>query len=160
MLKYFESSLTGNIIGFISLGIGIIGLIITITTMKSAKRIEKSIEIEKIKAIDKTRFNEYKRNALSKLQNKRRIVLSENTLSYNICNDIISIINDLKGYTNILIPDDLEKLNILYKETKSFSLDIYSLQPKSSHLTPEHITKFDEIISEIINILNKGEYNI
>lgn len=160
MPEFFESSLTGNIIGIFSLLIGIIGLILTALTMRSAKKIEKTIKAEKIKAIDKTRFNEYKRNALTKLQTKRAVVLSENTLSYNLCNDILSIINDLKGYTNILVSDDLNKLNTLYKEIKSFSLKLYSLQPESSTLTPDHISKFDEIVSKIINILNNGEYNI
>lgn len=46
-----ESSLTGNIIGVLSLLLGIISIILTIKTMKTAKRIETDMEEAKIVAL-------------------------------------------------------------------------------------------------------------
>lgn len=60
MIVVLKDSLTGNIVGIISLIIGIISLIITVKTMRSARRIERDIKEAEVKAIDKDRFNKYK----------------------------------------------------------------------------------------------------
>lgn len=53
MIVVLKDSLTGNIVGIISLIIGIISLIITVKTMRSARRIERDIKEAEVKAIDK-----------------------------------------------------------------------------------------------------------
>ena len=60
MEDYLSSSLTGNIIGSISLVIGLVSLIITIKTMKTASRIEREVKEAQIVALDKKRFQERK----------------------------------------------------------------------------------------------------
>ena len=55
-MDILESSLTGNIIGALSFFLGIISIILTITTMKTAKRIEIDMKEAKINTLDKNRF--------------------------------------------------------------------------------------------------------
>ena len=49
MIVVLKDSLTGNIVGIISLIIGIISLIITVKTMRSARRIERDIKEAEVK---------------------------------------------------------------------------------------------------------------
>lgn len=64
LIVVLKDSLTGNIVGIISLIIGIISLIITVKTMRSARRIERDIKEAEVKAIDKDRFNKYKESCI------------------------------------------------------------------------------------------------
>ena len=52
-MDIFVSPLVGNTIGVISLLVGVAGLIITIKTMKSAKRIEADMKKAQISALNK-----------------------------------------------------------------------------------------------------------
>lgn len=92
----------GNIVGVFSLLVGIIGIAITVKTMKSAKRIESEIKREKTIALDKRRFNNNKDDYLKKIKAKRSAASKSQVLSYTLCNDVLSIINDLRGYKNII----------------------------------------------------------
>lgn len=66
IIDILKSSITGNIVGVFSLLVGIIGIVITIKTMKSAKRIESEIKREKTIALDKRCFNKNKDDYLKK----------------------------------------------------------------------------------------------
>lgn len=52
-MKILQSTATGNFIGIISLIVGVIGIVLTVRTMKSAKRIEEQIKKEAARALDK-----------------------------------------------------------------------------------------------------------
>lgn len=101
MIVVLKDSLTGNIVGIISLIIGIISLIITVKTMRSARRIERDIKEAEVKAIDKDRFNKYKESCIKKLELKRKVVADEGVVTYSlammywqilmICGDMIEL---------------------------------------------------------------------
>mgnify|MGYP000563956142 CR=1 FL=1 len=99
MIVVLKDSLTGNIVGIISLIIGIISLIITVKTMRSARRIERDIKEAEVKAIDKDRFNKYKESCIKKLELKRKVVADEGVILYAmmywqilmICGDMIEL---------------------------------------------------------------------
>lgn len=153
-MDILRSSLTGNIVGILSLLIGIIGVIITVKTMKSAKRIELDIKEAKIKALDKKRFNKDREGYLKKLNTKRNAASRNKVLSYSLCNDVLSIINDLKGY-NILTVSDKEMMEQKWDKLRDISLVLQ--EDKNSN---EILQDFDVIVSSIINILSKGEYDL
>ena len=140
--------------GILSLLIGIIGVIITVKTMKSAKRIELDIKEAKIKALDKKRFNKDREGYLKKLNTKRNAASRNKVLSYSLCNDVLSIINDLKGY-NILTVSDKEMMEQKWDKLRDISLVLQ--EDKNSN---EILQDFDVIVSSIINILSKGEYDL
>ena len=73
IMNILESSQVGNIIGIFSLLIGVIGIVITIKTMKSAKRIEAEIKREKTLALDKRHF--YKNKNEKKCSVKRSVII-------------------------------------------------------------------------------------
>lgn len=153
-MDILRSSLTGNIVGILSLLIGIIGVIITVRTMKSAKRIEFDIKEAKIKALDKKRFNKDREGYLKKLNTKRNAASRNKVLSYSLCNDVLSIINDLKGY-DILTVSDKEMMEQKWDKLRDISLVLQ--EDKNSN---EILQDFDVIVSSIINILSKGEYDL
>ena len=82
MMEFWESAILSNIVGICSLVIGFAGLIITVKTMRSAKRIEEDIKEAQSLALDKSRFRKYKEKASKSLNRKRKAVKEENTISF------------------------------------------------------------------------------
>ena len=139
MIEILKSSLIGNTIGIVSLIVGIISLIITIKTMRSAKRIERDIKEAEAKAVDKDRFNKYK---------------EEGVITYSLCNDVLASLNDLRGYGRIISEKDIDFINEKRRELMEISKELNG-QKKDNW---EASQKFDVIVSDILNILRKGEY--
>lgn len=154
-MNILESSQVGNIIGIFSLLIGVIGIVITIKTMKSAKRIEAEIKREKTLALDKRRFNKNKDSYLKKLKTKRNAALKGQVLSYALCNDVLSIINDLRGYKNIIVKTDMSVIDEQWDKLKRISLILQEGKKDNCNLQ-----EFDVIVSTVMNVLSKGEYDL
>lgn len=155
MEDFISSSLSGNIIGSISLIIGIISLLITVKTMKTASRIEIEVKKAQIVALDKKRFKEKKNEYIKKLTSKRNAVLKNQVLSLALCNDVLSITNDIKGYNTIILEEDLEVIEQERKRIQGISLQVQNKQNMNGC-----IQEFDYIVSLITSILNKGEYDL
>lgn len=155
MMNILRSSLTGNVMGMFSLFIGIISIVITVKTMKSAKRIEIEIRKEKTIALDKRRFNQNKDDYLKKLRSKRNAALKNQVLSYALCNDVLSIINDLKGHKNIIVETDMSVIDEQWNRLKQISLILQEEKKNNSSLQ-----EFDVIVSTVMNVLSKGEYDL
>lgn len=155
IMNILESSQVGNIIGIFSLLIGVIGIVITIKTMKSAKRIEAEIKREKTLALDKRRFNKNKDSYLKKLKTKRNAALKGQVLSYALCNDVLSIINDLRGYKNIIVKTDMSVIDEQWDKLKRISLILQEGKKDNCNLQ-----EFDVIVSTVMNVLSKGEYDL
>lgn len=152
MVDFFCSSLVGNTIGVVSLIVGIVSLIITIKTMKTAARIEAEVRAENIKTLDKKRFNDNKPSFEKKLTAKRKAVLTNQTLSLNMCNDVLSIINDIKGYNTVISKEDIVIIEQQRNELQRISQD---LQNKVN--VNENVQAFDCVVAVILNILAKGD---
>lgn len=155
MMGVFKSSLTGNIVGIISLLVGLVGIIITVKTMKSAKRIEEDLKNAQINALDKKRFHEARSTTLVKLRTKRKAAQREGIISINLCNDVLTIINDLKGYSNILSDMDQMVIEESGKELKRITSSI-----QNTKCTNDNVIDFDKAVADIINMLSKGEYEL
>ncbi len=155
IMNILKSSLTGNVIGIFSLFVGIIGIVITVKTMKSAKRIEMEIKREKTIALDKRRFNKNKDDYLKKLKSKRGAASKNQVLSYALCNDVLSIINDLRGYKNIIVETDMSVIDEQWNRLKRISLILQDGKKDNSSLQ-----EFDVIVSTVMNVLSKGEYDL
>ena len=153
-MKILESSVTGNIMGFCSILLGIISIILTIRTMKTATRIEREMKEAKITALDRNRFQKDKVEYLKTLQAKRKSVSETQVLSYQSCNNVLSIINDIKGYDSIITNADMDIIKQQWDKLRQIS---FLLQEKRKN---ETVKEFDVIVSTIINILSKGEYEL
>ena len=154
MIEILKSSLIGNMIGIVSLIIGIISLIITIKTMRSAKRIERNIKEAEVKAVDKDRFNKYKEGCIKRLELKRKVAVEEGVITYPLCNDVLARLNDLRGYGRIISEKDIDFINEKRRELMEISKELNG-QKKDNW---EASQKFDVIVSDVLNILRKGEY--
>ena len=150
-----ESSLTGNIIGVLSLLLGIVSIILTIKTMKTAKRIEIDMKEAKIIAFDKNRFKKDKEEYLKKLKAKRKVASKNQVLSYKLCNDVLSIINDIKGFDSIIMDADMSSIKQQWIKLQEISS---LLQDEKSG--GDKLQEFDLVVSTITNILSKGEYEL
>ena len=154
MIEILKSSLIGNTIGIVSLIVGIISLIITIKTMRSAKRIERDIKEAEAKAVDKDRFNKFKEGCIKRLELKRKVAAEEGVITYSLCNDVLASLNDLRGYGRIISEKDIDFINEKRRELMEISKELNG-QKKDNW---EASQKFDVIVSDILNILRKGEY--
>ena len=156
-MDIFVSPLVGNTIGVISLLVGVAGLIITIKTIKTEKRIEADMKKAQISALNKKRFHKFKDVAVRKLEKRRKATQEERIISLNYCNDILVIINDLKGYSSILSDEDQKIAEESWKKLKEIASSIQSV---NYQCTNDNVVDFDAIIANIINMLNKGEYEL
>lgn len=158
-MEVLQSAVTGNIIGIISLIVGVIGVLLTVITMKSAKRIEEQIKKETALALDKEHFREYREKCIKKLKSNRRNVLQEKRVSYSLYRDTISILNDLKEYKTVMTKDDLESIRQEREKLIKTSEELYRLKNKKK-VNGDDLQQFDESIAIILGILKKGEYVI
>lgn len=154
-MDILESSLTGNIIGALSLILGIISILLTIKTMKTAKRIEIDMKEAKIVALDKNRFKKNKEGYLKKLNAKRGAASRNQVLSYRLCNDVLSIINDIKGYDSIIMDADMRIIEQQWNKLQQISSALQDVKSGNKNLQ-----EFDVVVSTITNILCKGEYEL
>ena len=148
-----SSSIVGNIVGIISLLIGIISLIWTIITYGMTKKIEKKFPDAQARAINKKNFKEYRSEAIKTLNSRQKSVKDAGKISHKVCNDIISICSRIKGYDQELHKEDLERIESLYEK-------IVSLTRNGELLKTEGMIVFIEVTSSLINILEKGEYDL
>ena len=128
-MHILEMAITGNIIGLISMLISLVGLMITIFTMNSAKRIEKEVVKLKSKAIYMSKLHDFKPNACETLRRNRNAASKADLLTKRACNDILTIIGEMQGFEN----------------AKELKKGLY-------------VKEFIKITSVLINILEKGEY--
>ena len=108
----------------------------------------------KITALDRNRFQKDKVEYLKTLQAKRKSVSETQVLSYQSCNNVLSIINDIKGYDSIITNADMDIIKQQWDKLRQIS---FLLQEKRKN---ETVQEFDVIVSTIINILSKGEYEL
>ena len=148
-----SSPYMGNVIGLISLGIGIIGLVLTIVTYLAAKRIENRLNKEKANAINKMHFNEYKANAIRTLKNRQSAVKNAGKVTKQACNELVEICNKIKGYENTVSKEDLLRIDELYSK-------LLFLHKDKNYVKEDGLITYTEITMGLINILEKGEYEI
>lgn len=155
VINFISSSITGNIVGLVSLLVGMVSLVITIITLNSAKRIENEIKQEKIKAINKSKFNKHREEIGRSLSQKRNAAKKQHKISFNLCLDILSTINDLLAYETIFEKNDYSKI---VQSKEKLNQIVEALKKERNNVAI--YSEFDEIISGLINILEKGEYDI
>lgn len=155
IIAILGSAIYGNIIGTISLIVGIYGVYISKKTMKTAKKMEEDLKEAKIVAIDKKRFIENKQQYISFFEKKRNIISKNQLFSFNDCKDIIATIGDVEGYKTVLSQQDIE--NVGSQKQKLQNL-IMLKQHNGNDVI--YTTDLINAITEILNIIKKGEYDI
>ena len=106
-------------------------------------------------AIDKKRFVENKQQYISFFEKKRNIISKNNVFSFNDCKDIIAIIGDVEGYKTILSQQDIENVGLQKQKLK----DLIGLKQQNGN-DVLYTTDLISAITEVLNIIKKGEYDI
>ena len=153
-MKILSSSMFGNIVGIISFVIGLISLFITIKTLKTAQSIKNEIKNKQIEAIKKSKFYKNKHIYIDKLKQKRNAVVNQGIVSKQICNQVISVLNDILA-SNIVNHHDLK---ILEKDKSKLNKII--ADDKIRKANANIVGEFDSIIADIIAVLENGEYEL
>ena len=151
--EIINSPFFGNIVGLISLVVGIVSLIWTFFTYRMTKKIENKLRESQAKAINTLRFKEYRAAARKTLTIRREAVKKADEISENICTDLILICCKLLGYKHDILPEDLIEIEELYKRAKRL------LQEKEA-TRQQGAIEFIEITNGILAILEKGEYDL
>lgn len=152
--EMMASSYMGNTIGMISLVVGVISLIWTYKTYRKTKEIESKLPEEKAKAIDLKLFKDYRAKALSTLHTFQNAARKAGGISKQRCNDLITIINRIRGYNEFFSPEDMESLNAEYEKLIKMIKEDNDLKGNNGYI------EYIEISSKLINILEKGKYEI
>lgn len=149
--EILDSTITNNIIAALSLIVSIIGLVITGCTMQSAKKIQEKMDETKIYALEKSRFVEYKPNALKQINKRLKAVQSTHKLSKNACTEIVQVIVELKGFQSILQSEDYKLVCDLQRKMKDMAI-------KKSTYDDLDVSNYIELIVTLKNIIEKGDY--
>lgn len=155
IIAILGSAIYGNIIGTISLIVGIYGVYISKKTMKTAEKMEEDLKEAKIVAIDKKRFIENKQQYISFFEKKRNIISKNKVFSFNDCKDIIATIGDVEGYKTILSQQDIENVGLQKQKLK----ELIGLKQQNGN-DVLYTTDLISAITEVLNIIKKGEYDI
>lgn len=152
LMRVLSSPFIGNTIGFISLFVGAFSLAWTIKTFRMTKMIEKKLPKAQAKAINNMRFKEYRTYILKKIETYQKAVIKAEVVSKQTINYVIVICNRLKGY-DTLIAQDVEAIERINNKAKS-------LKQNEIQMKNEGTTEFIELTTGLINILEKGEYDL
>lgn len=153
MDKFFDSTLLSNIIGFVSLIISFVSLYISKKTLKTADEIKSDIRNSQIKVLDHRRFNEERSAITKELQKFLEILSSKSSLSYKNAKKIYADICSMTNYSTIFSPADLKHLRKLQDKQK----EICKKTEDKDHIPP---TDYISVITDVIGIISKGEYDI
>ncbi len=150
LFNIISSSFFGNIIGCLSLFVGVISLAWTIITYRITKKIEKRLPEIKAQTINNMRFQEYRSRALKSLENSQKAAREAGKVSRKDYYDLMIICGRIKGYS--LAPDDKAIIEKRYSE-------IVSINDTKKTIGRSEVVTYLEIVNELITILEKGEYD-
>lgn len=139
------SSSFGNIVGVISLLVGIIGLFITIKTMNTAKRTEEAVIKAKQDTANTIAFRQLKEKCIPQLDKYLADATVVSCISHKRCNSVLAIIGRIRGHCinekdNDSINECFYRLSGLYKENDAIPSEVLI-----------------DIITTVMNILEKGD---
>lgn len=155
IIAVLSSAIYGNIIGTISLIVGIYGVYVSKKTMKTAKKMEEDLKEAKIVAIDKKRFDENKQQYIHFFEKKRKLIGKNQIFTFNDCKDILVTIGDVEGYKTILSQQDIENVGLQKQKLK----ELLMLKQQNGN-DVQYTMNLINIITEVLNIIKKGEYDI
>ncbi len=98
------------------------------------------------------RFQEYKIKALETLENRQKAVKRAGKVTKQALTELIEILNRIKGYDREINEKDMERINEYY-------LKLEILMNNNDYSKERSIVQFTEVITGLINILEKGEYS-
>lgn len=153
LMDFLKSGNWGNLIGIISLFIGLISFCLTIKTLKKAKEIQEEIRQGKISAIDKVHFNNTKTKVDEELFNCHSQLSNTQLVSYKTAKQIYTCLCRLCQYDAILNTQDFSRTKELQLQQELICREIEKGNRKQQ-------IPCIAIIEEIRGIINKGEYGI
>ena len=153
LLNIINSPFAGNVIGLISLLVGVLGLIGTVITYFMTKKIEKKLPEAQVHAIDKMHFKEYRPIAITALEVECSNVKEIGKLSRNTCTRMFYICTNILKHKDVLNPEDLKSIENIHDEIKKLAY----LDGNYKH---KDVIEFIEKTTNLIGILQKGEYDL
>ena len=151
--QLLSEPITGNLIGLLSLLIGMVSLILTIYTFQKATRIEKQINDVKARTLNKRSFGEYRNNTIKTLKRDQKVVIKAEQISKEYCNSLYSQCLKTKEYSQELLHEDHLRIESFCKQLKPLIEDSNLLKEKGQ-------TIYFEVSTGLISILEKGDYAI
>lgn len=153
MAELLRSTLVGNVIGIISLLIGVVSFTVSCLTYNKTRIIEAKIREEKIHAIEKYQFSVETKEIEDGLEKLLRGLENKNQLGYKQAKQIFSMIYHVSNKETVLIDKDKKRL-------KEISSDMKRICDRIDR--GEKIIQSECIacIEETLSIIKRGEYQI
>ena len=155
LLNIINSPFSGNVIGLISLLVGVLSLIWTVITYFMTKKIEKKLPEVQVRAINVTRFKEYRLNTIKTLEVEHSKVAEIDKLSRKTCTKMFLICTNMLRYENVMLQEDIKSIENIKDRIKA--LANIDNNYKYKH---EDVIEFIEITTNLIGILQRGEYDL
>lgn len=154
VVKILGSTLTSNIIAFLSLIVSIISMVITAKTMQSAKVIQDEVRRNEIDAINKYKFLEIKPQLINKIDKSINLLQEEYVCTKELYMELVSSVTEISiKCDNVFTDKDNNKIEEIYRQIKERK----SGTNKKGYSKAD-VEYFLEALITVKAILEKGEY--
>ncbi len=149
------STAVGNILGLISVLLGIISIFVTLKTMLTAKRLESEFQKRQSETLARIYYRNNKQEIIHSFEKILFPVMKQNTISVNKCGEALSALRKLNTYESMFLPIDLDRIIEARRAVSEISNKMREQADRS-----QYVNQFVDTISAVIAILNKGDYLI
>lgn len=146
MINFFQSSITGNIVGIISLMVGVISFILTVKTYNRTKLVEKQINNIKNKTAATVLLDTYRTTAIKILEDKFTALTETGIATAEFIRSLLVITQTLIDYSKALEPKDAQLIQDAHNYMFNFT----------EYHDERQIRRLEAYIVNIANILKKG----
>ena len=113
IIEFLKLSDWGNLLGILSIAIGVISLWLSVRTLRTAKKIDEQIKKERIDAVAKNAFNEQRQELEENILLLEKKLIETDGLEYQLAKQVFNIICRAGSHKGIFNVEDQKKLDEL-----------------------------------------------
>ena len=154
MFNFLKLSDWGNLLGIISIFLGMISIWLTVRTLQKTKDIEKRIDQERISAIEKTAFNAQLQELKKEIASLESRLIETDVLDYKLAKQLFNEICKVASHKGIFSVEDQERLEKL-------RLDLMNIcESIRNHGNINYQMQCLDALGTLNQIVQKGSYRI
>lgn len=154
IIEFLKLSDWGNLLGILSIVIGVISLWLSVRTLRTAKKIDEQIKKERIDAVAKNAFNEQRQELEENILLLEKKLIETDGLEYQLAKQVFNIICRAGSHKGIFNVEDQKKLDELKSRQKNICENI------RRGSAPNRQVECLDIVGSLEQIVQRGCYKV
>ena len=154
IIEFLKLSDWGNLLGILSIAIGVISLWLSVRTLRTAKKIDEQIKKERIDAVAKNAFNEQRQELEENILLLEKKLIETDGLEYQLAKQVFNIICRAGSHKGIFNVEDQKKLDELKSRQKNICENI------RRGSAPNRQVECLDIVGSLEQIVQRGCYKV